>query len=401
MAQKAPILFSLDDDESIGQVIASIGTQSGFEARSFTEHSAFCDAVDAHAPDVIVLDLQMPGCDGVEMLRFLGDIGFSSQIIIVSGVDQRTLASAEQYGSGRGLLIASAVQKPFDPDELEAILERIQGTLRPLSSTDLERAIEEGELTVFYQPTAQRFADGSWDITAVEALIRWNHPVRGLLTPDAFLAMGEEHGLSRAMTDFVIQQGIEQLKGWRAARINVGLRINISANLIADLDLPDRLDAVLTECGIDPGLICLEVTETAMLEQNSSSFDILTRLRVKDINLAIDDFGIGYSSLTQLFRMPFNEMKIDKSLTLKTPGSNEASIMVDALVGLAHKLGLTVCAEGVEQEDTLDFLGRIGCDCAQGYFISPPIAAAELPGLIENWNQRKIGDNSAAVTRSA
>ena len=191
------------------------------------------------------------------------------------------------------------------------------------------------------------------------------------------------------MTDFVIQRGVQQLKGWQAMRLNVGLRINISATLISDVDFPDRLEATLAEQSIDPEALTLEVTETGMLDQRPETYDILTRWRIKNINLAIDDFGIGYSSLTQLFRMPFNEMKIDKSLVLRVMESKEASIMVDALVSLAHKLNLTVCAEGVENEATLAFLGSVACDGAQGYYVSPPVPPAEMPKVITRWDQKQ------------
>jgi EAL domain-containing protein (putative c-di-GMP-specific phosphodiesterase class I) len=146
---------------------------------------------------------------------------------------------------------------------------------------------------------------------------------------------------------------------------------------------------MLVEQSLDPESLALEITETAMLEQTPDAFDILTRLRIKNISLAIDDFGIGYSSLTQLFRMPFNEMKIDRSLVGRIIESKEASIMVDALVSLAHKLNLTVCAEGVEDQATLDTLGRFGCDFAQGYLVSPPVAAAEIPKIIARWDAQQ------------
>jgi EAL domain-containing protein (putative c-di-GMP-specific phosphodiesterase class I) len=201
--------------------------------------------------------------------------------------------------------------------------------------------------------------------------------------------MGEAHGLSRAMTDFVLQRGIEQLKGWEAQRLRIGLRINIAAMLISDIAFPDRLERMLVEQCVDPEALALEITETAMLEQTPDAFDILTRLRIKNIGLAIDDFGIGYSSLTQLFRMPFNEMKIDRSLVSRIVESKEASIMVDALVSLAHKLNLTVCAEGVEDQGTLETLGRFGADFAQGYYVSPPVPAAEIPQIIAHWDQQQ------------
>src|SRR6185503_2838237 len=285
--------------------------------------------------------------------------------------------------------VVATLQKPFDPDELLARLERAHAAIRPLTRDDLEQAIANNELVVHYQPIIKRFADNSWDITAVEALLRWNHPIRGLLPPDAFVSIGEAGGLARAMTDFVLQRGIEQLKGWEAIKLRIGLRVNISATLISDIGFPDRLEAMLVEQSIDADALALEITETAMLEETPDAFDILTRLRIKNIGLAIDDFGIGYSSLTQLFRMPFNEMKIDKSLVGRIIESKEASIMVDALVSLAHKLNLTVCAEGVENRPTLEELGRFGADYAQGYFISHPVAPAEIPEIIAHWDKQQ------------
>ena len=387
MPQKDPVLLALDDEEEIAETVCAIGARAGFRTVSSTMPAQLRELVEQNSPDVIVLDLQMPGLDGVSALRHLADVHSTAKIFLVTGMDERTIASAEQYGLRRGLTIFGTLQKPFDPGELFARLERAHAAIRPLTAADLEQAIANGELVVHYQPIIRRFADNTWDVAAVEALLRWNHPIRGLLTPDSFLSMGEAGGLSRAMTDFVLQRGIEQLKGWEAMRLRMGLRINVAATLISDIGFPDRLEAMLVEQSLDAEMLALEITETAMLEQTPDAFDILTRLRIKNIGLAIDDFGIGYSSLTQLFRMPFNEMKIDRSLVNKIIEAKEASIMVDALVSLAHKLNLVVCAEGVENQATLDALGRFGCDFAQGYHISPPVPAAEIPKIIARWDQ--------------
>jgi EAL domain-containing protein (putative c-di-GMP-specific phosphodiesterase class I)/CheY-like chemotaxis protein len=389
MPQRDPVLLAFDDDQEIVETICAIGVRAGFRTVSSTVSDRLRELVESSKPDVVVLDLQMPGVDGVSALRYLADINCRAKIFLITGMDERTIASAEQYGLRRGLSVFGTLQKPFDPDELLAKLERAHAAIRPLTPADLEQAIDNGELVVHYQPIIRRFADNTWDIAAVEALLRWNHPVRGMLTPDSFLSMGEAHGLSRAMTDFVLQRGIEQLKGWEAQRIRVGLRVNVSAILISDLAFPDRLERMLVEQSLDPEALSLEITETGMLEQTPDAFDILTRLRIKNIGLAIDDFGIGYSSLTQLFRMPFNEMKIDKSLVGRIIESKEASIMVDALISLAHKLNLTVCAEGVETRATLEELGRFGADMAQGYFISTPVPPAEIPQIITHWDSQQ------------
>ncbi|HEY5665592.1 MAG TPA: EAL domain-containing response regulator [Gammaproteobacteria bacterium] len=386
MNEGRPTLLTLDDDAAIANLIANIGDRSGFRSTALSEPEVFFDSVKDRTPDIIVLDLQMPGHDGVSVLRYLADENIDAKVLLVSGMDERTMTSAEQYGLARGLTMCGGLQKPFEPDELASQLEHVHAKIRAITVEDLQRAINEDELLLYYQPTLQRFPEGNWGVKAMEALIRWQHPVRGLLTPDKFLSMGEKHGLSRVLTDYVIQRGIDRLKVWCAAGLDIGLRMNIAASLISDLEFPDRLEALLEEHGIDPRLVTLEITETAMLDQQSDTFDILTRLRVKNINLAIDDFGIGYSSLTQLFQMPFNEMKIDKSLVGRTPESKEASIMVDALVSLAHKLSLTVCAEGVETAATLEFLGDIGCDCVQGYYVSRPVPADEVPAIVRKWD---------------
>jgi EAL domain-containing protein (putative c-di-GMP-specific phosphodiesterase class I)/FixJ family two-component response regulator len=389
MTQRDPVLLAFDDDEDIAATIAELGAQAGFKAISSTSTDRLRELVESSKPDFIVLDLQMPGDDGVSALRHLADVRCSAKILLVTGMDERTIASAEQYGLRRGLSIAGTMQKPFDPGDLLAHFEKAHAAIRPLTPADLEQAIDNGELVVYYQPIIRRFADDTWDVSAVEALLRWNHPIRGLLTPDSFMSIGEAHGLSRAMTDFVMLRGIEQLKGWEAQRIRIGLRVNIAATLISDVAFPDRLERMLIEQSVDPEALALEITETAMLEQTPDAFDILTRLRIKRIGLAIDDFGIGYSSLTQLFRMPFNEMKIDRSLVSRIGESKEASIMVDALIGLAHKLNLTVCAEGVEDRATLAALSKFGADFAQGYFISTPVAAAEIPRIIGHWDEQQ------------
>ena len=389
IVQRDPVLLAFDDDREIVETICAIGVRAGFRTASSTSSDRLRELVETMKPDVVVLDLQMPGDDGVSALRYLADSRSTAKIFLVTGMDERTIAAAEQYGLRRGLSVFGTLQKPFDPDELLARFERAHASIRPLTPADLAQAIENGELVVHYQPIIRRFADSTWDVAAAEALLRWNHPVRGLLTPDSFVSMGEAHGLSRAMTDFVLQRGIEQLKGWETQRLRIGLRVNISATLIADLAFPDRLERMLLDQAVDPEALSLEITETGMLEQTPDAFDILTRLRIKNIGLAIDDFGIGYSSLTQLFRMPFNEMKIDRSLVGRIIESKEASIMVDALVSLAHKLNLTVCAEGVENRATLEELGRFGADLAQGYFIGTPVPPAELPPIIAHWDKQQ------------
>lgn len=391
-----PALVALDDENEIVEVVQALASQAGFDAFGTTSPDSFHEAVQARDPEVIVLDLQMPELDGIEVLRGLADSKVRAGVILVTGVDRRTLDAAEYYAASKGLRVLDTVQKPFMPEDLLETFRAVRAAAAPLAADDLQRAIQNNELVVLYQPVAKRFPDGTWDIDSMEALVRWNHPAKGVLTPDAFLSMGEEAGLSASITDFVIQTALQELKAWQASRLALGLRVNISASLIADADFPDRLENLANELEVDPASLTLEVNETALITEHPDMFDIMTRLRVKNMNLAIDDFGIGYSSLTQLVRTPFNEMKIDTSLIMRAPESREARIMVETLVELAHKLDLMVCAEGVETKETLSFLDSIQCDFAQGYLISPAVKPGDVAAAIENWEYRQKPVRQAA-----
>jgi EAL domain-containing protein (putative c-di-GMP-specific phosphodiesterase class I) len=158
--------------------------------------------------------------------------------------------------------------------------------------------------------------------------------------------------------------------------------------------------ALLAENRIDAGRLILEITETATMQNPTITMDILTRLRVKRIGLSLDDFGTGYSSLTQLYQMPFNEMKIDKSIVMNVPHSREANTMVSSLIELGHNLGLKICAEGVENRAALDMLAIIGCDSCQGFFISRPIPAADVPSFVTHWNQDSPAASFTALPRA-
>jgi EAL domain-containing protein (putative c-di-GMP-specific phosphodiesterase class I) len=401
MGIAAPRALILDDDEQIAELVGELTRSAGFETIVTTGPTAFRAALAKYDPQLIVLDLQMPELDGVRALRMLADLRCRAHIMLVTGMDQRTIAAAEEYGRTRGLQILAGLQKPLSPPEFLDKLRWVRAVNSQLTVADLQRAIEEKQLRLYYQPTIRRFADGSWDVSAAEALLRWQHPDRGLLSPASFLKMGEDNGLARPMADFVLERGIQQLCAWHKRNLKLGLRVNLSAQLIGDLDFPDRLEAVLKENGVDPDLLTLEITETAMLDQEAATIDILTRLRVKNINLAIDDFGIGYSSLTQLFRMPFNEMKIDKSLVMNIPQSEEARIMVETLVALAHRLSLTACAEGLEAPEIMHFLDRIGCDAAQGFWISEPVTASDLPQVLSRWPRKLSAPDEAPDTAIA
>ena len=382
-------LLVVDDQEDILDFVAQVAESMDYAVAVASSAEDCCRQLHEFGPTLIVLDLQMPGTDGIELLRYLGRQSVRVPVLISSGMDARVLSSAERFGRSVGLDITGVLQKPLMLAELEALLSRHKRLERTLEAGEFARAVDRGQLVLHYQPKLGRAAEG-WRPSGVEALLRWNHPELGLVYPDRFIPLAESSGLIAAATDWVLQEGVRQVGEWRACGIELRLAVNMSPKLVTDLDFPDRLADLLAANKVANSMLTLELTETAALESPTRTMDILTRLRVKDFGLSLDDFGTGYSSLTQLYRMPFNELKIDKSLGMELGKSREAETMVRSLVGLAHGLGLAVCAEGVETPEALQFLADAGCDFAQGYHIGRPMTADAIPHHVAATERRQL-----------
>lgn len=190
--------------------------------------------------------------------------------------------------------------------------------------------------------------------------------------------MAENNGLISELTSKIIEQAVEQAKYWKSQKLAVQISVNISAENITSLSLPEQLIQMLRQHQLDPTMITLEVTESALMGQLVTSLDILTRLRMKGIKLSIDDFGTGYSSLSQLYRMPFTELKIDQSFVMNMTHDEETRGIVKTCIILGHELNMCVVAEGVEGKATLELLRKMGCDVAQGFHIARPMPAEDL-----------------------
>jgi EAL domain-containing protein (putative c-di-GMP-specific phosphodiesterase class I) len=380
-------LLILDDTAEIAELIAALARQAGFTTTVTTDADAFHAEIARVRPHVIVLDLQMPGTDGIEVLRQLAATGTTAGILIVTGMDQRTIDSAERFAREAGLNVIGTVQKPFSPESFIDTLIDAHAVTRRLSSTDLGEAIDNAEMSLFFQPVVRRLATESWHAESVEALPRWDHPVLGLLTPAHFLPLvGSDRGeLMKRLTDFVLQRGIEQLHLWQREGLHLGLRVNVAAGLIADTGFPDRLEQLLQEYGADPALLTLEMSDASSLAQSLDGIEILTRLRLKDISLSLDDVGAADASLRGLYSLPISEIKIDRSLTADLEREPGAAVVYRTLIGLAQRLGLTCCAKGVETAAQLKILDSLECHRVQGYHIGMPVPAADIPTALTRW----------------
>ncbi len=382
-------LLVIDDQPDLCEFISEAALSMGFETMAVTEPDAFRRAVQDFQPTVVVLDLQMPGADGIELLRYLGERGSKAQVLVASGMDQRVLATAEQIGRSQGLSMLGALQKPILLNDLETTLRRCLRGDTLVTPAALAAALDKREILVHYQPKATRVAPGKWIVEGVEALARWNHAQLGFISPARFIPLAEKNGLIRRLTEQVLEMSLAQCRTWDAAGLQLSVAVNLSPQLLNDLSFPDQVARMAAQVGADARRVIFEVTESAAMFDPSTTMDVLTRMRVKNFGLSIDDFGTGYSSLKQLYLMPFSELKIDTSFVRDVFAHEDARTMVETMILLAHKLRLTACAEGVESQEVLDFLDSVSCDRAQGYFIGRPMLGTALELAVREWNAKQ------------
>lgn len=409
-------LLVLDDDPLTGETIARVARFRGFEARHMLDATAFFHAVAAWSPDVIVLDLIMPGLDGVEIIHRLARQHVTARLIITSVVGTRVMEAAERSARRHGLDLVGLLPKPFSSETVTALLARVvAGAPHPevvapvgnavdqsISAEDLRGALDRNEINVYYQP---KVSCRSGTLIGFEALARWQHPQRGLIPPDLFVPLAERNGLIDALTRCVMEQALD----WMAALPTdpavlhhprrkilqnalgvLQLSLNVSALSLGHRDLFEAVVARCQAIAVAPHRVVLELTETSAMQDASSALDNLTRLRLQGFHLSIDDFGTGYSSMVQLVKLPFSELKVDKSFVMTMPLSAESRAIARSVLELGRSLGMVTTAEGVEDADTLAQLKSMGCENAQGYLIAPPLAAdAVLPWFLERQKRRE------------
>ncbi len=253
---------------------------------------------------------------------------------------------------------------------------------RLVTENDLRRAITRGQLRLFYQPIVSLRTGAP---AALEALVRWQHPVRGLVPPDEFIPVAEDTGLIVPIGTWVVAEAARQVKAWRAVGSPCGelpVAINLSARQFADPDLVGVVTRPIQEAGLDPAGFILEVTETVIMKHAGTTLETLERLRSHGLRVSIDDFGTGYSSLAYLSRLPVSELKVDRSFVERLGEGDDDDAIVTAVLSLAQALGIEVVAEGVETAEQLATLRALGCDFVQGFMLARPVPPGELDRVL-------------------
>jgi diguanylate cyclase (GGDEF)-like protein len=286
-------------------------------------------------------------------------------------LQQADVAMYAAKAGQRGVVAYDPTIVPIGPDHLEL-------------ASDLRRGIEHDELVLHYQPQL-RLRDGA--VTTVEALVRWQHPQRGLLYPDSFIEVAEQNDLVNALTYRVLRTALQQVLVWDAQGHRLRVAVNVSAHTMHDESFPGSVAALLAEAGLPTSRLLLELTETALVSDPAKVRSVMLALSDLGIALSLDDFGQGYTSLSFLRGLPLVEIKVDKAFVIGM-GTGPDDAIVKSVIGLAHGLGLTVVAEGVEEQGVLDALRHMGCDIAQGYHIGRPVLPSELTAWLDAASDR-------------
>jgi len=343
-------------------------------------------------PDIIFSDLNMPGMDGLALIRHLGERNIELGVVFVSGEDKRILNTAEVLGKSHNLYILGSIQKPIKSEPIITLLNKFERNrtevsvrrVDPITDAELNKGVESDFIELVYQPKVSIIDK---KLTGVEALARWRHPERGILGPGAFIPVAEELGKIDAITDLVLRKAMAQGAEWESEGHSIGISVNYSVDSLNRLDLPDYIEATVQEYGMNPKLVTIEVTESRVMQDITSCLEILTRLRMKGLGLSIDDFGTGHSSLEQLKRVPFSELKIDRAFVCDAANDKVARAILESSVTLGKSLELKLVAEGVETQVDWDLIAELGCDEIQGYFVAKPMSGDNILEWKEKWEK--------------
>jgi EAL domain-containing protein (putative c-di-GMP-specific phosphodiesterase class I)/ActR/RegA family two-component response regulator len=377
-------LLVVDDEEDICDMIAEIAEGRGFEVKTTSRPEIVESILGEFHPDFIMLDLMMPGTDGIELLRVLADRVKDVKICLMSGNDARVLNSARRLGSAHGLNIVAALEKPLEIATLRKTFDELSGAAKTEAGSDLGHAIAAGQFILYFQPIIEI---ATRRVKGAEALARWAHPTRGILAPADFLEQISNEGLMQAFTEHVLNAAVIQAGKWHAAGESLTLSINFTASSLLELTLPDRIAEICATNQVPTDRIILEVTENEAMRDVTRTMDVLLRMRLRNVGVSIDDFGTGHSSLRELQRMPFSELKIDKGFVMDMAASNDCLVIVNSIIDLGHNLGLKVIAEGVEDAQVWHMLAERKCDFAQGFYMAKPMPADEFNRWLVSWRE--------------
>ena len=385
MQSRALRLLVVDDDTLQCRIIEAVASQMKIAVTCVGSFEAATNMLLNRPFDCISVDLSLGDRSGIELLRAISILETVPRVIIISGCDERVLNATVRMAIDVGIPDARSIAKPVDIACLRIALNalkqpcvrlQVAGEGSPdISSDRLRQALTDKEIYAAFQPKID-LSNGR--IIGCEALARWNCRDLGMVPPDIFIAAAERHHHINELTLLMLEDAIQANMELIDLNPNFVMAVNISGSLISDAALPGQIERILDSSNMPAKNLLLEITETTAMADPGRAVDILLNLRLKGIGLSIDDFGTGYSSLSALARMPFNELKIDRSFVKNCVHDKDMWKIVSGSVSLAHSFGMTAVAEGIEDLETAEALAQINCDLGQGYLFAPALGKADL-----------------------
>lgn len=381
----------IDDDLDVQLLGKMLLRQQGYEvvtAGSLAELARQPALLNA---ELILLDYGLGEFTGLDILDYLYDLHLTASILLISSGSEETAASAIAAGKAMGFHMLGFLPKAKLLSDLALFLQPLKTAPKAPTSDDLAKAIREKQLFLAFQPQVDlQHSPQQNQVIGVEALVRWQDPQRGVLYPDSFIPLAEQSGLMLPLTWCVLELALQQQAQWLSQGWNLNLSINIPAAFIQAEGVLEAFDQLTQQHQAVLSSITLELTETVGVECLGFARYVLNALRKRGCKLALDDFGTGHSSLTQLYRLPFSELKIDRSFVSQIDQDNDAFAITVSIIELGKRLGLTVVAEGIETAAQHVMLVEAGCDLGQGYFISRPLTAAAFNAWMCEQSQAQV-----------
>jgi len=345
---------------------------------------------DGASVDIVFADLNMPDIDGMELVRRIGERKLRVSMALVSALDLGLLESAARMTRAYGVDMLGTVEKPVTRDKVFALLAQYHAQGGPpelVSAIGFEPSADDvlhGFSAGQFEPHFQAVVDiATGNVVGAEALARWQHPTRGVLGPEVFLPPLARSGRLDDLSWIMLALSAMEAGRWRDAGLDLKASVNVSATSLADPAYSESVIEIVSAHGVSPSQMVLELTETEAILDVAAAFENVTRLRMSGFGLAIDDYGVGYSSMQELARMPFTELKIDRSFVVAAASDERARLMIVHTVAIARRLGLTTVAEGVESTRERDLVACLGCDRIQGYFVAKPMDGVDFMRWIQ------------------